>query len=294
MNDIKFCFAMITFNSDFVLKQCLDSIYNFAEQIVINHGCVNYWQEKGYKTSSDDTAKILSEYPDPQNKITVINVNAEEKTGLCSAYMPYINNNITHLFTIDSDEIYKPEDLEKIIHVLKERNPHSISFRSNTFFGGFTHILGGFERAVGFKRLLKYEPGCRYVEHRPPSLSVEKVPNPIHIGSDEMADRYGVEFYHYSYVFARQVYEKVQYYKEAVSKHNCMDNYFNSVWLPWVLGNEEQKRFIEDANAGVHEFKKSYRGECRTQIFTGQHPKVIQDSMPELIEKFNKQLESFK
>ncbi|GAF91352.1 unnamed protein product, partial [marine sediment metagenome] len=106
-------------------------------------------------------------------------------------------------------------------------------------------------------------------------------------------EKYGIRMYHYSYVFADQVYQKIAYYKAAISKDNCIDNYFNEIYIPWILGNEMARNAIESKYKGVHEFKVSYRKEAYTKPFEGTHPKVILDSMNELKEKFNEQLKKY-
>ena len=77
--------------------------------------------------------------------------------------------------------------------------------------------------------------------------------------------------YHYSYVFPDQVYKKVNYYKDSVSKENCIDNYFNEIYLPWVKGGDEKKQQVESWFLGVHEFKPHIRGECYTTNFKLTH-----------------------
>ncbi len=284
---------MIVFNSDFVLRQVLESIYPFADQIVITHGPVKFWTDKGFTTSTDNTGTILKTFPDPDKKITIVETAATEKTELCQAFMKYIKPDITHLWTIDADEIFTSTAIETTIKVLASQNPDYISFRSNTFFGGFDHVLTGFERDHNFKRVLRYKHGCTYVTHRPPTLSTEKeVAQPVHIDGKRMAQVYGVEMFHYSYVFPRQVREKIEYYESAViTKGNCIPNYFAEVWAKWVLF-PDQRSGIEAMYNGVHEFIPKYRGECRTTPFTGQHPEVIQKVLPELQKRFIKELAS--
>ena len=107
--------------------------------------------------------------------------------------------------------------------------------------------------------------------------------------------------YHYSYVFADQVFQKVKYYTDTLGKLSkakygksiFINNYFNNIWLPWVLGNKQQRLTIENKYKGVHEFTPSYRKDCYTVPFKIKHPKIIQDNMPKLIKKFNKQLRSY-
>ena len=47
-----------------------------------------------------------------------------------------------------------------------------------------------------------------------------------HIDSNSLWNKLGVQMYHYSYTFPDQVFKKVNYYKDSVSRDNCIDNYF--------------------------------------------------------------------
>ena len=96
------------------------------------------------------------------------------------------------------------------------------------------------------------------------------------------------------YVFPDQVYNKVKYYKEAISLDNCIDNYFDEVYYPWVMGNNKDKNQIEDYYNGVHEFKPRYRGECRTKSFEGNHPEGISNNLGPLKLKFPNQLRKYR
>ncbi len=108
-----------------------------------------------------------------------------------------------------------------------------------------------------------------------------------------MFNETGIQMYHYSYVFPTQVSTKIGYYKDTVSKQNCIDNYFNEIYLPWVLGDDNQKKDIENKFLGVHEFKPHVRGECYTTKFEGTHPESINKDMEILKENFKKQLNKY-
>jgi hypothetical protein len=45
---------------------------------------------------------------------------------------------------------------------------------------------------------------------------------------------------------------------------------------------------------GVHEFKPSYRGSCFTKELEYSHPEIIKQNLPQLKQKFNKQLLRYK
>jgi len=121
---MKVCFGMIVFNSDFVLKECLEAVYPFASQILISEGCVQYWQDKGFTTSTDRTNEIIDNFPDPDKKITIIHGTYKEKTEQANAYIPYIKEDTDYLWNLDSDEIYKGEDIKAIIDLLDQKTLH--------------------------------------------------------------------------------------------------------------------------------------------------------------------------
>jgi len=291
---MKIAFGMIVFEGDYVLKQCLEQVYPFAEQILISEGPVSYWQKQGRTTSLDNTNKILSDFPDPDNKIKVVHGQFNEKDDQCKAYMQYINDDIEYIWNLDSDEIYKTDDLKKIISFLESESPTSVGVRSCSFYGGFDDYLTGFElNRDNFLRIFRYVKGSTWLTHRPPTIQYPVGSNisKHHIDSETLYNKLGVQMYHYSYTFPDQVYKKVNYYKDSVSKDNCIDDYFNRVYLPWVNGDRTR---IEKQFLGVHEFKPHSRGECFTSPFILSHPESIINDMEELKNKFKKQLKKYK
>ena len=293
---MKIAFGMIVFEGDYVLKECLEQVYPFASQILIAEGPVSYWQRQGRATSTDDTNKILDEFPDPENKIKIVHGQYGEKDDQCRAYMQHINDDIDYLWNLDSDEVYKTEDLEKIIKFLEEEKPTSVGLRSCSFYGGFDNHLTGFElKQDNFLRIFRYVSGSTWLTHRPPTMQYPTEANikRKHVNSEIMYDLLGVQMYHYSYVFPVQVHTKVNYYKDSVSRDNCIDDYFNTIYLPWVNGDDETRQNIERINLGVHEFKPQVRGECFTTKFEGEHPTAIEKDLVLLKTKFNTQLKKY-
>lgn len=290
---MKIAFGMIVFEGDYVLKECLEQVYPFAEQILIAEGPVEYWQRQGRTTSTDNTNKILEEFPDPENKIKVVHGQFKEKDDQCRAYMQHINDDIDYLWNLDSDEVYKTKDLENIIKFLEEEKPTSVGIRSLSFYGGFENYLTGFElKKDNFLRIFRFTKGSTWLTHRPPTIKYPEDSNIIkkHIDSDTLFQKTGAQMYHYSYVFPRQVHTKISYYKDSVSRQNCLDNYFKRVYLPWILSDEKKRKKIEDKYRGVHEFKPEVRGDCYTAKFTDKHPEAIQKNLSKLNDKIDVQL----
>ena len=290
---MKIAFGMIVFEGDYVLKECLEQVYPYANQILISEGPVEYWQRQGRTTSLDKTNEILNNFPDPLNKIKIIHGQFKEKDDQCRAYMEHINDDIDYIWNLDSDEVYKTEDIKNIINFLEKEKPTSVGVRSCSFYGGFDHYLTGFElKKDNFLRIFRYIKGSTWLTHRPPTIKYPSDANITrnHVDSDTLWNKLGVQMYHYSYTFPDQVYKKVNYYKDSVSKQNCIDNYFNLIYLPWVKGDRKN---IESKWNGVHEFKPHIRGECKTKPFEWTHPESIQKDMLQLRNKFNKQLNKY-
>tara|TARA_X000001388_G_C2230097_1_gene122799 strand:- start:1018 stop:1857 length:840 start_codon:yes stop_codon:yes gene_type:complete len=276
---MKISFGMIVFEGDYVLKECLEQIYPHAHQIVVAEGPVKFWQDRGKSTSGDRTNNILNNFPDPENKISVTHGQYTEKDDQCNAYMSKIKEDTDYLWMVDSDEIYKTDDILKTIEFLKEEKPTSIGVKSCTFYGGFDYKLTGFEENVdNFIRIFKYQKGCDWLTHRPPTIRYKQSIKLKHIDSDSFYDLTGVLMYHYSYVFDKQVKNKIQYYESKVSKLKCIKNYYQNVFLPWVHGGKVQRILIENKYNGVHEWRPEFRGPCKTQRFIGTHPKSITKS----------------
>jgi glycosyltransferase involved in cell wall biosynthesis len=267
---MKIAFGIIVYNGDFVLKECIESIYPYASEILISEGCVQHFKDKGFTTSTDRTNEIIDNFPDPDNKIKVFHGTYKEKTEQCNAYMPI---DADYLWCVDADEIYKPEDIDKIIMRLEIEEPTSVGFKSKTFFGGFDNVIGGFEARAEYRRIFKINKESKWANHRPPQI--DNIEDAKHISGQSLADK-GVYMYHYSYVWDRQVRDKVEYYKAKISKDNCIDDYYETVFKKWVDGDIMTRNIIEAKNNGVHEFKTSYRGDAYTEIFTGEHPEIMQ------------------
>jgi len=290
---MKIAFGMIVFEGDYVLKQCLESIYDVATQILIAEGPVKYWQDRGRITSMDRTNDILDLFPDPEHKITIVHGQYSEKDDQCNAYMKHLRPDIDYLWNLDSDELYKTEDIEQLIKILERDKYTSVGVKSCSFYGGFDKYIGGFEEQTdNFLRVFRVTPGSTWLTHRPPTI---KYPDSIiksHLNSDQLYDMCGLRMYHYSYVFPRQVYNKISYYKSAVSMERCIDNYFKLVYLPWVKF-PESRPLIENQFNGVHEFRPDFRPETRTKQFVDSHPDSIIKDLSILKQEFNSQLKEF-
>lgn len=293
---MKIAFGIIVFNGNFVLEEALKTIYPYASQILISEGPVKFWQNMGHSTSTDGTNEVIDNFPDPEGKIRIVHGQFTEKDDQCNAYMQYLNSDTDYIWNLDSDEIFLPEDIEKIIEILREEKYTSVGFKSLTFYGGFDRYLTGFEERAEFIRIRKVYPGSFWKTHRPPTIQhTWKGPAlpEKHLNFEICHSKYGIKMYHYSYVFPLQVNMKGRYYCESLNPQTTIQNFFENVYLPWVTGDDSIKIRIEDQFDGVHEYIPSERGPCRTEKFTGRHPRIIEENMEKLLTRFNQQLKEY-
>lgn len=291
---MKITYGIIVLNGDFLLRQVLESIYESAHAICIAEGSVSYWNKQGIINSTDDTVKIIKEFPDKENKIKLVQGTWNEKKEQCEAWFNLVPQDTDYVWCVDSDEIHTTENINKVIEYLEYKKPTSLGFQSDSFYGGFERIIGGFEKEHSFKRILQYKRNSTYLTHRQPTLALNGQPikgNDI-LGSQLFKDT-GVSMWHGSYISPKQVYEKIKYYESSViSKGNCIPNYFKDVYLEWVLFPEKRES-IEKKWNGVQEFMPHARGACYTEKYMGKHPEIILRDMSELITKFDKQLADY-
>lgn len=320
---------MIVYNSSHVLEQCLEQIYPHVYKIFIVEGPVKWWHEQtNKKVSTDGTVEILKSFPDPENKIKLRTgkVSWGGKDEMCNYWLQRWRDNeeeykkIDYVFQIDADEVYKEEDIVKIKKILEEEKPFEVGIMPFSFYGGFDRYVGGYEQATNnFMRIFRYWLGAEFLSHRPPSflnkMLYECSPRPNGIGfppwwsdncrsisSDELWNKFGISFCHYSYVFPSQVQQKMKYYESKVAIGKIIPDYFWKVYLPWVLEDPEIAkkqensggvRFVESLYCGVHEFLPEFRGDAYTQKFVGKHPEAIERDLEQLKERLEKELKDY-
>ena len=197
------------------------------------------------------------------------------------------------MWNLDSDEVFKKNDIEKTIDYLQVNQPTSVGVRSKSFYGGFDNYLTGFElQRDNFLRIFRVVEGSKWLTHRPPTIQYPQNSNIIrkHIDSNTFYKETGVEMYHYSYVFPKQVKNKIEYYQAKVSKHKCIEDYYQKIYLPWISSDELSRFEIERQFDGVHEFKPQYRGDCYTADFSGEHPHSIEKNIDNFKNRITQEL----
>ena len=270
MSKITFC--MLAFNSDHVLRPVLRALKPYGE-IVCAEGPVDYWQRQGFRTSTDDTRDILRDEIGDHN---VIHGQWREKDEMQTAIEPLIPDDTTHVWLCDADEVMPPELFAFILPRLDEID--SAAFRCHSFYGDFHTVLTGFEADYSATRIQRWYKGAQWATHRPPTVNApDGQPWAKHRHLDgAQCPRY----FHYSQVFPSQMQAKCRYYGD---RGGMVTEYWEQVYVPWLLGNGMKKRQIQEWYQGLHTHRWSRNlGVCYAVPATVDHPAIMRPLLPEL------------
>ena len=295
---VKMSFGMIVFNGDFVLKENLETIYPYAHEIVISEGPVMHYQKMGHTVSTDKTVDIIKNFPDPENKIKLIQGVWANKNDMCHAFLAKMTGE--YVWHVDSDEIYRPEDIEKVLDYLDKNKDscYSMSFKLNSFYGGLDYKITGFEETFEVHRIKKIIPGkSKWKTHRPPTmiwpLTGKTCKEMGHVDHNT-TDSWGIRIFHYSFVFPTQVKAKTVYYYNR-DPRGIVPNYWDTLFVPWMRANTSaEKHSVEIPTQGVHVWLPNRRGDTFTGLFGGKHPDAIEKSRKKIEDRILVENKQFK
>jgi glycosyltransferase involved in cell wall biosynthesis len=241
---------MIVFNGDEFLQQVLDSIYDFAYQIIIAEGAdrnsLPFANPDG--GSTDRTLEIIKNYPDPYGKIMLVQGVWKDKVEQSNAWIEKAAGDF--VWQVDDDEIYKEEDLLRIDDLLtKQPETTAVSFHWCHFFGGMDRVRPNSEITPEVWRIFKFRHGYRWRSHRPPDILDEKgrslrESSPIH--ADKLVDL-GIYIYHFSYITDNQVREKMRYMERVRMIEYDIGMEANPLWRLYghIKSATSRKQFLK-------------------------------------------------
>ena len=293
---LRVAFGMIVFNGDHVLQGVLESVYPWASQICIAEGPVKFHADRlGVATSTDRTMKIIEDFPDPDNKISLVQGVWPEKTDMCNAWIEMVAPETDYVWQIDCDEMYRQKDIERVLSLLGPDGYDSVAFRFRSFYGGFERHMIGWEEAQETHRIQRFYPGAKWHTHRPPTiLAPDGQPwrKHKHLSHWELDAATGIRIFHYSFVWPSQAEMKYAYY-DNLTKGAVVEDGLEKLYIPWVTGDDRKKAQIEREFKGVHHLRRGPDGQCvcHTAKFYDVHPKWIEENRAELEARIQKELE---
>ena len=297
---MKISYIMIVLNGMPFIQASLKSIYESAYEIFIIEGN----EEKAAFAatsdgfSTDGTTKFIKLFPDPDKKIKIINQSPLKKyqrrgpplrqgvingkkygwIDKCAMQNQAVKKATgDYIWLVDSDEVYKEEDINVIIQMLdKDPSIYQIDVPCIHFWKGYNWILDS-KISVRQKasRIFKNQQPCYFSTHRPPTMyycNLRRKSIHLKIIDADILKSQGVCFYHYSYVLNKQVWQKANLYKEyGWEKPWNMDlkDWYENCFMKWTAENREE---IEKKYTIIPCAPKS-----KTKLFTGTHPIVMKD-----------------
>lgn len=280
----RFSFVMIVLNGMPFLEYSLKSVYDFAHEIIVVEGAVEkcMFAANPDGSSKDGTVEFLKAFPDPAHKIRLIQGRWPEKCEMQNEALRYVTGD--YVWLIDSDEVYKREDLEKIRIILK-KDPSitQVNFIPDNFWKGLDYIFVSkkfFEAAHHYRRLFKYKPGAVFTSHRPPTLrwpGCEQTTEQMRLLDGLATRRLGIIPFHYSYVLDSQVRQKIELYRRygwGRMWNLDLEEWYQQCFQKWTPAHREEIEKQWPVWTGDRQ--------SHTEPFTGTHPEVMREfRMPE-------------
>ncbi len=275
----RFSFVMIVLNGMPFIEYSLKSVYDFAHEIIIIEGAVEncMFAANADGSSTDGTVEFIESFPDPQKKIRLVQGRWPEKCEMQNEALKHVTGN--YVWLIDSDEVYKKEDLDKIKEILRsDPSITQVNFIPDSFWKGLDYIFVSskfFEDSCHCRRLFKYVPGSMFTTHRPPTMvwpGHNKTTEQMNLLDGTATRGMGIIFYHYSYVLDKQVKQKVELYRRYGWDRHWkldLDKWYEECFLRWTPQN--RKQIDSDYPIWTGDI------DSHTVLFNGTHPKVVID-----------------
>lgn len=283
---MKISYIMIVLNGMPFIEFSLKAIYDSAHEIIIVEGAVEscMFMANPDGASKDGTIEFLNSFPDPDNKIKRIRGRWPEKREMQNAALRYVSGD--YVWLVDSDEVYRKQDIQKVIQVLEQSGAIArMDFFPYSFWKGFDYTVSHpylLRDGYGFRRVFKYKPGAVFINHRPIIMFCDGEIDPGRILLASTTMKIGIRFYHYSYVLDNKVLEKVEYRSKRISPkaHGLKRmTWYTECFLKWTLENRKEIEQKYSTWTSVPD--------AGTERFEGTHPEV----MLEYIAKFRKAAE---
>ncbi len=287
LHEPKFSFVMIVLNGMPFIEYSLKSVYDFAHEIIIIEGAVEncMFAANPDGSSTDGTVEFIQSFPDPQNKIRLIQGRWPEKCEMQNEALKYVTGD--YIWLIDSDEVYKREHLEKIKEIIKkEPSITQVNFIPDNFWKGLEYIFVSpafYKQWCHYRRLFKYVPGALFTSHRPPTMlwpDSDKTTEQMHLLDGTQTKQMGIIFYHYSYVLDKQVKQKIELYcRYGWGKNWNIDllEWYKECFLKWMPANRQE----------IDSKYPIWTGDINSQTvpFEGSHPEVMESFRKSLAQK---------
>lgn len=177
----------------------------------MNNDSTSWCAPQEPRLSMDGSTEYLHEIIDPRVKL-LEQESWSSKDEMCACALFEINEPCV-LMEIDSDEIWRSEQLDNIVDLFETQEQlGSIMFACDYYVGPNLKLMG--EHCYGdndyeWLRAWRYRPGMTFTSHEPPVL----MPESGHRMSKDASKTLIGKFSHFAYVTEQQVAYKQKYYQ---------------------------------------------------------------------------------
>lgn len=222
---------------------------------------------EGFKKQNPDKVEIYYYDYNPNIEINLAgHSNPNAIANAVAARQMGLNNlKSDWYFMLDSDEIYKPEDLDNLIDMItilgQDNVPYTINVPAFVFY--FSESFGSYDNFHRIFRILEHPPVL--VTEDLFSFYAERPPERLYLDKEQIL------MYHYSYLTKKRVETKIKFYD-----NNIADQWYKDVFsktMDGTLDLQENKNYHLFAGNG---FERDY------QKFDGTHPKIVQESLEKI------------
>ncbi|HMC01218.1 MAG TPA: hypothetical protein VKN14_09310 [Flavobacteriaceae bacterium] len=223
---MKHCHFSIIYNELPFLKQKLPFLYEHFDQIIFYDLNI-----RTLEFSNDGTHEFIKNYPDPENKITLIEKQTlsdvdkfygysfVEKRKMFAVGSQYVKDDIDVFWCTDADEFFDV-DYFKRIDTMYETITGSVTTPHIIFFKDKNHAFcngekNNSEKLFLYARITKHKPGNVYGH-----CCLQSQFTPVHRPGDLLV-------YHFAYVGENRVAEKIRLYQRTTPS---MRHFYADIW----------------------------------------------------------------
>ena len=267
---MKITAGMIVLNGEPFVAYSLRAMYEFADEIIVIEGAVEDAMVVANPdgSSKDGTVETIRNFPDPEDKITLVQGRWKDKLEQSNAYLARATGD--YVWQVDSDELYLPEDLAAVRGMLEDDPQITVvTFYCRPFWHSLDTQLVGPPWETVYHRVFKRVPGARFTNHRPPTVAGEDgidLAEKKLVRANEMRRR-GIFMFHYSFVDPAQVKRKIEYYRRLGMSCAGPADWYERVYMGW----------LDDPAAVEAQYGTYTTGGGWTTPYHGPHPPAMND-----------------
>ena len=273
---MKISVGMLVVNGRPFIEAQLKNLYKTAHEIVICEGGDDFWEKRhGYRRSTDGTIEIIKNFPDPQEKIKLIQKDWRNKNEMSHTFSKNMTGDI--IYSVDLDEFMHPEQLVKACQTLMKSSYNSVLIPHLIFFGDFNTLLAmdHSDTWMHVPRIFKRSK-THLIHHLPMGYWSPESEKMVGAANMPYSHVKGVFIHHYSWIYKKAVRDKIKYYAFRIK--NCIKPGFMEKFEGF---EENREQLIKDKTnirptLGPKQFLKEFKGKHIPAV------KLVQDDLAKL------------